>query len=488
MNMLSPFSRPSALDRNFAVFGPDLQAVARAICSRAKEADPMMVRTHMLSVLSSAISPLYTFIPPHWDPMPIGVNSLCIAEVGSSKSPVHNAVAMPLKEFADESLSRYDAAMDEFEAHREQDMFRIDLLKGEIKRRSRRQESISELDLELSELIRNKPKPPKHRPRRVTNTDLESMVRQLHGKNEAIDFITDEGEKFFSCSLVRHPADLIDLIDGQSLEFRREKKKHLRARRPCGTFGLMAQKKAVEPFLPVFRKNEYIEHKLVKLGFFCRFLICIAEPMPYGNGYATEPGNDMLLKQFHDKLRGKFDEHLQRLENGVTEPTKLLLAPEATGYWNELECLINHWRFGPKSHIADFVSKILSLTARVSAVLHVWESDTHYVSLSALQRAWELVSWHADHYERVFAPEPPPPQQETDVLAVVEHIRDNQTWFTCREVPIEPIGLLLGLSNNRLRAALLRMEQRGWIEFLQDKIGSINCQKLFSSSRNITWR
>ena len=131
---------------------------------------------------------------------------------------------------------------------------------------------------------------------------------------------------------------------------------------------------------------------------------------------------------------------------------------------------------------------MLNLTARLAAVLHVWESQTHYASLSCLQRAWELVSSHATRYELVFVPPPPLPQQEADVVAVIEQLRICRFETDYKEVTTEPIGLLLGIPSNRLRAALLRMEQRGLIELCGGKTALINCMRMFSQSRNITWR
>ena len=140
------------------------------------------------------------------------------------------------------------------------------------------------------------------------------------------------------------------------------------------------------------------------------------------------------------------------------------------------------------AHIADFVSKMLNLTARLAAVLHVWESKTHYVSTSCLQRAWNLVSWHAGQYEIVFVPPPPLSQQEFDVTAVVKHLNTHRFSTDYRQVPTEPIGLLLNIPPRRLRAALLRMEQRDMIELCDGKATFIDCMKMFSRSRNITWR
>lgn len=72
--------------------------------------------------------------------------------------------------------------------------------------------------------------------------------------------------------------------------------------------------------------------------------------------------------------------------------------------------------------------------------------------------------------------------------AVIEHLAAHRFSIDYKEVPTEHIGLLLGLPSNRLRAALLRMEQRGLIELCGGKTTFINCMKMFSRSRNITWR
>ena len=95
--------------------------------------------------------------------------------------------------------------------------------RAEIARCLRKQKPAQEHLATLAELHRNVMATPKHRPRLASNLDLESMLRQLDGEYEAIDFLTDEGDKVLNSSLMRHVPDLVDLIDGKSLEFRREK-------------------------------------------------------------------------------------------------------------------------------------------------------------------------------------------------------------------------------------------------------------------------
>ncbi|WP_238527736.1 YfjI family protein [Pseudoxanthomonas spadix] len=486
--MLVPFTTFQAPDYNFGMLPPMAAAAARAVCARATEACPAMVRTHLLSVLSSAVAPLYVISPPNWTPIPIGVNTLCIADVGGSKSPVHECMIQPLKEHARDSFARHEVARSEASAASAEHKFHIKLLEAEIARCRRKQEPAQDLLATLAELRRMATPVPKHRPRLASNLDLESLLHQLDGEYEAIDFLTDEGDRLLSSSLMRHVSDLVDLIDGKSLKFRREKKKHLNASQPRGTFGLMAQSSAIAPFRPQCKRNEYIEHKAVKLGFFARFLVCVAQPMPMGNQYAPASDDDDALSNLHDALRELYELHRDNQDAGGIAPIELVFAPDALDYWEELCRIANNLKFGQLAHIADFVSKMLNLTARLAAVLHVWESETRYVSTSCLQRAWALVSWHATQYELVFVPPPPLPQQEADVTAIIEHLKINRFSIDYKEVPTERIGLLLGIPSNRLRAALLRMEDRDLIELCGGKTTFINCMKMFSQFRNITWR
>ena len=44
--------------------------------------------------------------------------------------------------------------------------------------------------------------------------------------------------------------------------------------------------------------------------------------------------------------------------------------------------------------------------------------------MSALMRAWEIVASHLAHYERAFAPPPPPSTKDRDVSALARLLRD----------------------------------------------------------------
>lgn len=479
-------SMPSVLDV-FACLPADIRDAALSISAGNAEADPSMIRTHLLSVLSSAIAPFYRLHLPGWTPIPISVNTLCVVGVGGSKSPVHKALIEPLEHYRQFSHRQHADDCSAYEARVSHHRVKLEIAKTEAKRARRSGLSFDEAMADLSTLTGAVIAAPKFRPRRADHLDLESLLVQLNGEGESVDFITDEGEKFLSSSLMRHVPHLCDLIDGESLEYRRERKRPLFAESPCATFGLMAQPSAIMPFRPRQTRKEYVEHKAVTMGFFARLLVCVAsandQPLP-----STVSVSEASLEALKFKLRDLYDRQNQRLRNCDFSRIDVHLAPNAESYWKELVRLTSEMKRGSWRHVSDFVSKMLSHVGRVAAVLHLWCSDTNFISLEALRRAWEIVYWHLHQYESVFVPQPLAPQSEADVAAIVSLVREQYWGVKAEQVSTEEIGLLLALPNNRLRAALLRLSQRGLTKPCLSSPGSINCVPIFSQSRQITLR
>jgi len=83
MNMFAPFHTLRAQDPNFSMLPPLAEAAARAVCAKVQEACPSMVRTHLLSILSSAVAPLYTVTPPNWTPITNVAATACELEASS---------------------------------------------------------------------------------------------------------------------------------------------------------------------------------------------------------------------------------------------------------------------------------------------------------------------------------------------------------------------------------------------------------------------
>ena len=105
------------------------------------------------------------------------------------------------------------------------------------------------------------------------------------------------------------------------------------------------------------------------LGLFARFLVCVAQPSRFGNGYSRTDGTDEALASFHQVLEELYIRHRDDQEAGGTEPIELSLAPDAVEYWVELVRITGNLKAGQWSHIPDFVSKMLNLNMPLADVI-----------------------------------------------------------------------------------------------------------------------
>lgn len=227
---------------DFDVLPPIARRAAQALCQKLDNAPPLMVRTHLLSVLSSAVAPLYRVTPPDWNPMPISVNTLCVSDVGGAKSPIHDHLIKSLKRHDEQVELEFPGKLAEAQCKEEQRKLNERLLIKEIMRTRGDRDLAKALHEELNLVRMAKEAMPKPHLRLVDDLDKESLVHLLEGTYEAADFITDEGGKLLRSSLVRnHCTDLVKLIDGDFITYGREKKRRMSAWDPACTFGLMTQ-------------------------------------------------------------------------------------------------------------------------------------------------------------------------------------------------------------------------------------------------------
>lgn len=447
---------------------------------RLDNASSLMIRTHMLSVLSSAVAPLYRVAPPGWNPIPISVNTLCVSEVGGSKSPIHDTLILPLRRHSEMNGDRYCEQVAQARHHAEHRRLNIDFLKAAIKRAHRSREPAADLEAELHSLVADAIPMAKHRPRLVGDMDKESLMHHLDGKYEAADFITDEGGKLLKSSLMRnHLPALIELIDGQSTSYRREKKRYLAASEPTCTFGLMSQPYFIDPYRPHYKRDKLITSEAVEIGFFARFLV-YDDSVGDSRTCERQPGtDDVAIKALHQFLESRYEEHLSNRENGKL-PSTLTFDANASEVWKEIAGLTKAAKTA-RPEIGAHVAKWMNLAARLAATLHACESTSLEITAECLYRARDLVMFHARHYERLFTTPAPMSQVEKDIRAISLHL-ERYSPIDMQQVCTNTIRIALSLPKNRLMDALRIMNQKNIIEFTDSKGEFINAQWLFSAS------
>jgi len=219
------------------------------------------------------------------------------------------------------------------------------------------------------------------------------------------------------------------------------------------------------------------------MGFFARFHVSLIREKPGSSWETGNPASTADLAKLQRLVRAMLRLHRQRLANDRTSRIELSISDDARSWWAELCQQVRCLAEGELARIDEYVDKMLGLTIRVACLLHVFESRSRVVSLSALQRAWCLVRHSADDYMSVFAPPPPMPQREQDYVAVDAILRKHSNLLGA--VPcIKEIAALLEIPEKRVLAALLRRQALG-LCYVDPKRGTIGSRILpiFSGTR-----
>lgn len=421
---------------------------------------PKMIIGPLIGLMSAAAGPLFVVSAFGRPRHPISVSTLTLGDSGTGKSQVYERLIPPLAYHAADSERRFRKAMTEYEAC-------IDEWKLAVNERVKALKSLKDnariqAEIELASLRRQKPRKPKDRPRLIDHVDFEGLLKLLDGDNEAVDIFTTEGDKWLKKGvLVRNVSDMNSAYDGTSaLSSHIERKTALVAQIPHLGIALMARRGTLDRYLPTYIGSTAKKSELVNTGFFARFHVSVIDEKPGPNWEVANPRAAEDLARLHRRVSAMLRLHRQRLANGRTSRVELSISDDAWLWWEGLCQQIRGLEEGELARIDECVGKMLGMTVRIACLIHVFESRSRVVSLSALRRAWRLVRHSADDYMRVFAPPPPVPQADHDEAYIYAFLR-NEGRQLGDQVRISDIAALTGLPTKRVIAALLRLQGRG---------------------------
>jgi hypothetical protein len=439
---------------------PDIvRAAGYAIWSQTG-VSPKMTIAPLIGLMSAAAGPLFTvsaFGRPHH---PISVPTLTIGDSGTGKSLVHDRLIPPFVRHAADSQGRFRKAMTEHEACI--DEWKLAIHEREKALKAFKGDARVQADIELASLRRQKPCKPKDRPRLIDHVDFEGLLKLLDGENEAVDIFSTEGDKWLKRGiLVRNANDMNSVHDGtNSLSSHVERKASLVAQRAHLGITLMVRRGTLDRYLPTHIGTTTKKSELVNTGFFARFHVSVINEKPGPIWEMDNPSAAEDLARLHRRVSAMLRLHRQRLANGRSSRVELSISDDTRQWWEWLCQQIRGLEEGELARIDEYAGKMLGMTVRIACLIHVFESRSRVVSLSALQRAWLLVRRSADDYMRVFAPPPPEPQADQDEAYIFTFLR-NEGRQLGDQVRISDIAALTSLPTKRVTAALLRLQGRG---------------------------
>lgn len=461
---------------------------AHAIHARTRGTDPGLIRTQMLAFMAAAAAPLYRISMPGWTPIPLDFKAICVGRSGSGKSPVFRILIKPFQAFAEERTASFAR---ECEEHAKSEAVRrvmYETLASELKKKRRVGEDTQDVASELKAHAVPSP-PPRERCRLANFIHFEKLVALLDGSNEAVDLLLEEGDEFLSGLLLRrHAGTFNELYDGTGhLEGPQQRRKATRGTSASVSMLCLVRESALARYLPTEMDGKLVKSPLVDNGFFARGLVYFADNLPSWTNFYVPNDPDEAIRAFNQAMLEMLELHHAKLVAGDFTPSELQLAPDAVGFWNQIGDDLHFQRGGLGSPIDEFLGKMESLTAKIAATLHVYESASPFISFSALRRAWTIVTSHLGHYERAFAPPPPPSTTERDVRALAGLLRD--LFYKdpeSRTISATDCSIRLDISNRRALRAAYRLAEWGLVAV--ESGDTIYFEKIMSSTPFITRR
>ncbi len=454
------------------------------------DAPPRLIYTAILGVLTAAIGPLYTFKAPGWEPHPISSWTWMSFKSGSGKTSIYGELAKPFHEFAKEQRLRHAENLEAHYVRLDQWELEKSLLEHQLKRKTIKKVERA-LKAEIDELRKQKPKHPKERPLVIKDFDHESLMAVLDGLDEAVAIIPNEADSLI-CGrwLSNQVSNLNDIHDGiDPPQHRREKKAALTAENPFLSMNLFTRPGTTERFRATYKNGKVVKSRFVDLGFLARFRIAIDDGAWKSQLYCPQDP-DACIEALQILLKSYLELKRQNLESGHFGRVELELERQAIPFWKRIVHKVKVARANEWAVIDEFGGKALVHTGSLAAAIHVPESESPLVSLSALERAWDLACGYAVQYAEALAPPPPPASTiQKDAMRVEEYLRSQYGFIDYRRVDLEHMAHMLDIPLRRIKAVAHHFVHYGLASFCANtRHAMIDVTPMMASTRHITHR
>lgn len=375
------------------------------------KAPPALVGMEFLTNMSATAQGLFDVRLPIGKISPVSLNLLIVAESGERMSAVHRIVGTPMYKFDDQQREAYEESLRLYEQEVRVWKVTEKALTRKLSKAVKDDADVESVQQELCDWARAKPVKPRARQLMRQNISERAMMDALEGSGESVAFIGDEGEVIIKGGALDKTGFLNKAWDGaESLKMDRANGVSVVAHQPRVTVAFKAQPEVLQELMK--RRGVIMRGS----GHWARYLV--GNP-PSTQGTRQSHGFAQCstrLAPFHARMQELLDEFGERMQTSEVERQVLDFAPEAHWRWqlmaNEIEGLI-----GPGGYLADvkdFASKIMEITSRVAALLHIYGGAGDQISVDSLEQAGLIVEWHCHEFKRLFSPACQPSQADED--------------------------------------------------------------------------
>ena len=411
---------------------PDtIRAAVEEVGAFVKAPAPM-VATSAISALSLAIQALYDVQRAEKLHSPIGVFTTVIAPSGERKSTCDGFFTRAIRDYETQEMEaakpfvkEYNAAIAIWEAKRNG-------IKDKIRQEAKNKKPTAGLERDLHDLEDNKPEPP--RIPRIMYGDItpEELAYKLAKHWPSGGVVSAEAGIVFGShgmtgdSVMRNLARLNQLWDGNDLAIDRRTSDSFTVHGARLTVALQVQ---ADTLLAFFEKSG----KLARgTGFLARFLLAWPDSTQGYRPFTEAPANWPNLAAFNRRITEILNQPVPIDENGSLTPLMLTLTPEAKVAWIEYHDAIESELAsgGELFDVRDVASKSADNSARLAALLHVFEGGLGAIGAEAFEGASRIAAWHLNESRRFFGELALPPEMADAARLdrwLLEHCRREHT-------------------------------------------------------------
>jgi putative DNA primase/helicase len=369
------------------------------------------VQAPVSMVASSAIGAMSLAIQPHVDvkraeklDSPVSLSFLTIADSGERKSTCDDFFTKAIRDYessqavlAQPFVKEYNAAIESWEAKRRG-------IKDKIRQLAKESEPTADMESALSDLERDKPKPPLIPHLIYTDVTPEKLAHGLAKQWPSGGVVSAEAGLVFgshgmgSESIMRNLAQLNQLWDGNSLTIDRRTTESFSVQGARLTVALQVQSATLRIFLD--RAGALARGT----GFLSRFLIAWPESTQGHRPFTEAPANCPYLAAFNRRITDLLNQPWSCDGEGAPIPQLLSLTPEAKaawiGYHDAIEGQVASG--GYLFDVRDAASKSADNAARLAALFHVFEGGQGDIGAEEIDKACRIAVWHLYESKRFF--------------------------------------------------------------------------------------
>lgn len=459
--ILKPTPTPAPIQFVPPVMSASMQAVAQIT-----QAPLSLILSAHLGAIAIAIQYGLKVLRPGGH---ISNTSLLIGDIeasGERKSAVYGLVLRAIYEFSRNEkeriaplLEQYHVKISDWKEERKE----LQRLKREARRTAKPTDA---LDLQIENLMREKPIRPKAFRMILQDVTQEAVSQRLSEDYPTVAIVSPEGGVVWESLLFKNLATLNSWWSGEDIEIARATKETIFVRDPKFSILVATQWEALEKFLS--GKGD-IAHKN---GFTSRFLFSEGYPM---QGLRTITGEEVSREPLT-----KFDSRITAILEGIhvpLDPANPEPEPEAspyiakfeqaagyvwTNYYNDVEVQLRVG--GALCDVPAAAAKSAEIAARIAALFQYFEHGPSEINVVNAQRGVELARWYLLEHQRLFGRQPEVAEEERDAMVLDEWLRERCARYNgCPSFPRNDL-LQFGphrLRNRHRRQAALNVLNRG---------------------------